>query len=550
MADPIDDILYEKPKAAAPAGGVDIDSILYGAKEPEAPARDVSKAESLGFGALKGGTFGTAPAIAKAGGALASTLPTSMRQWLVKKTTGVDIPAEAVNTLDQQGPEFYRQAYLNSQGEAQKANPKTFLLGELAGAAVVPVPGASAVRGATTVGGKLAARAAQGAGTGALFGGGEAIGEGASLGETLERAGQGALTGAAIAPVVGAVGDKVGSVASKLLQKRAEKRMIDQAIKDLAGSKETGLSKPTDRRMMAKAADALRDELRDPEAIKIADAARKDPGKAWEMVQKRVDAVTADKAASYAAVDAETGGFRVKELRRFLADELGRLGKEPGQTTERHAVDAMIKDIDDTWGQQLAPTIPTQKLRQYVTKLQRVAADTMGGLEETRRVQILDHVSGLAKTFLDNHLDDAAKLDPGLKPVVDALREQNRRVAAWLSVEDALKTRASKLETNNMVDNKPKALMAGLGAAAGAVHFLHSPVMGAIAGAAGVAPYVAPPIDRAITRGLARMTPVAQANMAPVSQVGTAAAARAIQARRAGVVDPALQEDEARLYGR
>lgn len=525
------DELLDRAAPPPPPGAVDVDGLLARAAPP--PPRDVSATESLGMGALKGATFGTAPAIAKAGGALSSMFPVGMRQWLAKKVGGVDVPAEVIAAGDA-NPEAYRDVYRKGEAEAQHANPALFTAGEVAGglASPVPIPGSGLVRGATSFGAKAGARALQGAAGGAMFGGGEAIGEGASAGEVLERAGAGAAGGAVLAPVIGAAGDVVTGAASKLLQRRAEKRMVDQAIKDIAGSKETGLSKPTDRRQIAKMIEPIKDELRDPEAIKIADTARKDPGKAWEMVQKKVDAVGSERAASYAAVDAETGGFHIGEFRHHLAQEVKRLGSEPGQVTERQAIEAMIDDIEKTWGGKAAPTLPTVKLRQYVTRLQRVAADTMGGLEETRRVQILDHVSGLAKGFLDQHLDAAAKADPALAPVVSGLREQNRRVAAWLSLEDALKTRASKLETNNMVDSKPKMLAGGLAAAGAAAHFLHSPAAAAVAGAAGLAPYVVPPIDRAVTRGLARMT--------PATSINPAAAARLIQAARAGASRPAL----------
>jgi hypothetical protein len=495
------------PDAAAPprtSKGPNLDELLA---RSEAPAPEISRNESFLRGGLKGGTFGLAPAMAGAAVKASTYLPDFFLRKAVEKVGGVT-PTDAMLDAFRQNTTYAdaRDMYRQQDVQAQQANPKTFLVGELAGSALAPAPGSSLASGATTVGGKVLARGVQGAATGGLFEAGNAISEGAGAGDVLKRAGQGAATGAVVAPVLGAVGDKVGETASKLLQQKADKRMFTQAIKDIAGSKETGLSKPTDRRFIANQIDSLRDEFRDPQAIKIADTARKDPGKAWEMVQKRVDDISADRAASYAAVDSETGGFRIKDLRRFLSDEVERLGKKPGQKIERDAVDAMIKDIDDTWGQQLAPTVPTLELRQYVTRLQRVAADTMGGLEETRRVQILDHVSGLAKDYLDKHLNDAAKLDPGLKPVVDGLRDQNKRVAAWLSLEDALKTRASKLETNNMVDNRAKSALS-LAGMAELAHQLHSPYAAAAFAAGAAAPYVVPPLDRTLTRAAAGIRP-------------------------------------------
>lgn len=411
-------------------------------------------------------------------------------------------------------PEAHGGAWTNNPEEAGDVMVQTGLLGQ----------GAGALAGKALAGLGMAPRVAR-------------IGEAAVGGGTASKTGGGDFTtGAVLGALVpgAAAGASVAESATKLLAKKAENRMVDQAIKDIAGSKETGLSKPTDRRAIANAIEPIKEELRQPDAIKIADTARKDPGKAWEMVQKKVDSLTADRTASYLAVDHETGGVRINDLRRHLSAEVDRLGKDPGQHTERAAIEGMIKDIDETWGQQLAPTVPTIKMREYVTRLQRVAADTMGTLEETRRVQILDHVSGLAKDFLNQHLDDAAKADPGLRPVVEGLREQNRRVSAWLSLEDALKTRAGKLETNNMIDKRPAIAGAAATAAVAAGHFLHSPAAAALAGGIAVAPYVLPPLDRAVTRGLAGMAgPRPPAPMVTPSAISPADIMRMIEASRA-----------------
>ena len=325
-----------------------------------------------------------------------------------------------------------------------------------------------------------------------------------------------------------AAGSHFAERAKDVIGRRAEQRMVDQAIKDIAGSRETGLSKPTDRRIIARHIETLKSEFRDPEAVAIADTARTDPGGARDLVQKRVDSYTKERKQTYDAVDNATGGVRKSELRAWVADEVKRLARDPGQATERQAVETMLKDLDDTWGNQMAPTVPTIKVREYVTKLQRVAADTMGGLEETRRVQILDHLSGLAKKFMDKHLDEAAAQDPGLKDVVGQLRADNKKIAAWLSVEDALKTRETKLDTQNMVDNRKKSLAAGLAAGTAAAHYLHSPGAAMGAAALGAAPYVIPPVDRAVTRSLVGL------KGAPPTQANPAAIARLVQAARAG----------------
>lgn len=321
----------------------------------------------------------------------------------------------------------------------------------------------------------------------------------------------------------------------------AEDRMVNQGVKDIAGSKATGISKPTDRRQIAKAIDSIKDELREPGAIAIADTARQDPAEALSMVHKKVDDLTNGRKAAYQVVDNATGGIHVGDLRRALGSEIARLGKAPGQATERAAVEAMVSDIDKTWGGQKSPLVPTIEMRKYVTRLQTVAADTMGGLEETRRVKILDHVSGLAKDFLDAHLDAAAKADPLASEAVADLKQMNRKVSAWLTLDDALRTRAGKLETNAMVDTRGKSLAGGLAAAGAAAHFLHSPGAAAVAAGAGALPYVAPVVDRAVTRGAQRLPDLLGRPGVQTSSIPTAAVAKLLQAARAGASRAELQ---------
>jgi hypothetical protein len=543
--DDIDAILTGKPPARAPAGD-DIDTILNAAPPRERPPAAPAIPDPSIWDSVKAGVGDYAARAADSFKNLGHTVGsavTGAADLVSPVTSKGELHAPFSQLMD---PAYRHEAerglsdtvtgglaeraanaadtgFASAAPAEAAAQPGARALGQVAGSAL-PSP-FNALGGA-------AAEAIPG--TGAVAGAGRAVAgyEAAAVpaaalaapeGKRLDAAFNAATDPAAVAT---SVASGAGPTAKELLAKRARSRMVDQAIKDIAGSKETGMSKPTDRRLIARQTETLRDEFRDPDAIKIADTARRDPAAAWDLVQKRVDKITQDRAASYAAVDSATGGIHIKELRRFLEEKATELGRDPGQLQEQRALAATIKNLDDTWGSQLNPMVPTIKFRQYVTRLQTSAADVMGGLEETQRYKINNMVAGVAKEFLDRNLDVATKLDPQMRPVVDGLKETNRRTAAWLSMEDALKTRADKLQTQRMSDGgKSKMLTAGVAGAAAAGHFLHSPGAAVAAGALGVAPYVAPVVDRAVTRGVAGMTG---------TPVNPAAMARLIQLARAG----------------
>jgi hypothetical protein len=148
----------------------DLDRALREGGKEESPPRTPSGAESFGLGAVHGGTFGTAPAIAKKATQIGSIFPVGLRQWMFKKSTGIDVPAEVFEAADK-NPEAVAQAYREGESDAQKANPKLYAGGQIAGTLAVPIPGAGAVKAGTLLG-KVGLRAAEGAAVGGLSGAG------------------------------------------------------------------------------------------------------------------------------------------------------------------------------------------------------------------------------------------------------------------------------------------------------------------------------------------------------------------------------------------
>lgn len=169
-----------------------------GAKWQSAPieaGRDVTMTESALRGVAQGFTFGFADEIAGGWDALTS------------------------DKTYEQGRDESRAAF----DAAQKANPKTYFAGELAGGLAVPIPGAGAAKGATMAA-RLAKASLTGAGMGAAYGLGSS--EGTTAGEMLRDT----LTGGAFGLAGGTVGGAIGEGLNKIAGRAG--RGVGQAVSD------------------------------------------------------------------------------------------------------------------------------------------------------------------------------------------------------------------------------------------------------------------------------------------------------------------------------
>lgn len=140
--------------------------------------------------------------------------------------------------------EIGRDLVRKDLNEAREANPGTFLAGEIAGGSLLPIPGGVAAQGATK-GAKILRAAAQGAGTGAVYGLGASDAQlsrgdvGGTLGDMAIGAGLGGVGGAVAEGVVAPVVEKGAQLAGKAataLRQRASKGFADaeQGLRDLA----------------------------------------------------------------------------------------------------------------------------------------------------------------------------------------------------------------------------------------------------------------------------------------------------------------------------
>lgn len=150
-----------------------------------------------------------------------------------------------------------RDDFRNRNRASEKAQPLAYGAAELAGNMVVPIPGSSAVKGAS-----LAARAGAGAKAAAKFG--AVLGAGKSESDSLgEIAGDAAMTAAVAAPL-GAVGGAMAGGADALANRfgaraAAVRKARDAAIKDAVESERASL--------LGKARSATQEASRDVEVL-------------------------------------------------------------------------------------------------------------------------------------------------------------------------------------------------------------------------------------------------------------------------------------------
>lgn len=217
----------------------------WGAPSPEVTetgAPQVSRAESLGRGALQGVTFGFGDELYGAG-------------------------AGAVDWLQGEGFNYQknRDEVRAANEAAQKANPGTYLIGEIGagvampfGAAGLAARGGRLAQAARTTGfapelaaGTVGGRAVQGARMGAAYGGAYGLGTsneetvGGNIGETLKGVASGAVLGGVASPVIdaaAAIARPIRNAGMGAINPRraAAEKYAENAARDVGGSATPG----------------------------------------------------------------------------------------------------------------------------------------------------------------------------------------------------------------------------------------------------------------------------------------------------------------------
>lgn len=312
-ASPVSDILakYRAP-ATAPA---------------PAPPPQPSKVESFAQGAISGGTLSFADEVQAALDTAVSKIP-GVRTAAEASRSLVARHLPASEHLPVDNPDLtyqQRRDFLRRKGhEAEVANPKAYLAGELVGgtAPALAVPG---VAGAKTIGqvAKVGAKA------GAILGAGGGLGASdadlthgdvvEALRDTLVGAGTGAVGGAVIGGAAAAGGRAVAASAGKA------RKILSERFGRVFGSEVLGASKPKDVQAWGNILDRELDPVKHqgvtqtaeqflvtPEMRAVEQAAHgKDLDRAQALVKEAFAKREPGRVADYARIDAEHGQFNV-----------------------------------------------------------------------------------------------------------------------------------------------------------------------------------------------------------------------------------------------
>lgn len=444
----------------------------------------VSQGESALRGAAQGATFGFAPAIAGA----AEAIPTALN---AASGTG-----SMQDILD-----AYRKARDASKTKfdaAEKANPKTFMAGSLAGglAPALLTGGASAegslakgLASSLPVSAETAAGALTGAGYGALSGAGQAVssGEGLEQGakDVAANAAGGALLGGAaskLGQTLGAVPEALDSFGNKqaIEATGANKGMIKQMLgKDARASSYAASVGEENPESMVQKTGALLSEPNDlmptpvvtpmssaqtilDRSSNLKNAASQKMGEISKQLDTSFTEADPDiKAKFFNPQDA------AKEIETQLLDPIRVNGEVPPAAIPTARAIQTVLDTVNQFGNEPIPFEQAQKLKSLLTNLVNY------GTEGSESNQILKRAGGIIRAGID----DAAKAvadDAGSPELADQyLKAKDLYGAADIA------SKASQAKVAGGMANKTISL-SDLGAGAAGVALAHSPI-GALA---------------------------------------------------------------------
>lgn len=477
-----------------------------GGAQPEAPADEEdqpSMLESAGRGALSGLTLGFDDEI---GGALKAAF--------TDKTY-----AQA------------RDELRAKKKAAQQANPWTYGLSEILGGAATPGLGAvGAAKEGVTAARTAITAAKAGAAAGALGGLGNSEADltkgdvGGALKDTASGAAAGAATGALLHKILGGYIDKsVERRAQHLTEDIGEGAV--PTVKRRLGSV-TKFNEDTEQSLAVNVLDS------DPEFLK---SLKTGQGAARKVAQARLDSLGKEVTPIYQQLDRETGGIPLGRVVKRM-DAAVSEADVPGNANVRGALEETRDDFLNSYRRRmdLAPgadldqvMVPTQDVRQWVTRLKKQATNSMGSLSETERKVVKDEVHKAGDAILRDHLNDVAKGVPELAPTVEALRDANRKIAVYAAAEDALgkATERKAWAPKSFIKSLSES---GLPVAAGAIGAGADIATGGLAyGGAKLALAGGKKLNREATRALA--------GLVNASRRGSISAAQRLEALRMGV---------------
>ena len=264
-------------------------------------------------------------------------------------------------------------------------------------------------------------------------------------------------------------------------------------------------------------------------------ALKKGQKEAKEVTQERLEDLGKTVKPLYDEIDRETGGVPLGRVVGHMDAAIS--GADlPGNANITDALRDTRNDFLNAWRRKLdlapdanldAVNVPSQSVRQWVTRLRQQATTSMGSLSETERKVVKDEIHGVAHEFLKGYLDDVAKAVPSLEPTVSKLMEANRKILVYASVQDALKGAVQRKAwgPQNFRDVLASASLPGMAAI----------VAGGADVASGGAAFAATKAAQAAGRAVNRASTQKLAALVRAVQAGNASKATVLEAIKAGV---------------
>lgn len=446
MANPFEGLRYDAEPAADaanPFAGLNYND--------EAPVEQISPLKTIALNATN--VFGAAPAIYGAGQALVNGADYAQAR---------DQYQQQIDTANEQNP------ISKWIGKGISLVPETVLGGAVGKVASVGAKAAglgAKLAEAAPLTQSIVKGAIGGAGYGAASAGGEALSHGQDV---LPAAGEGALGGAAAGGTLGAIFHGAGE-----LFRKAPGRDETNLLRGVAeGEGTSGSATPKVKKLLANQQKAVIDTLRnDPELLR---ASRKPAAEAAPIFRNKLEQVGEQLDPAYKIIDEKTGGVSVRGLVDHLDGEIAELAKDPLNEVYSSGLAKIRDSLLDAWapkikeGQQviqqlkaqgitkIPPSVippdvyvPTQKLRQVVTKLQTRAVDVINGLNPGESSKAKAEFAALLKDYLDSHLD-AAAVDKAGEAAVAHIRQLNKQYSALATMVKAIDQRAWKEQTGSV----------------------------------------------------------------------------------------------------
>jgi len=443
-------------------------------------------AESAGRGALQGASLGFGDEFAAGVDTLVSKIPgvRAVANAIQGENHGGALPLDNPDLTYQQR----RDAYRAKNAEAQQANPVSYGAGELGGTlATSLVPGVAVARGAGL---------ATAAGKAALVGGANALGASEAdltKGEFAQAA-KDTATGAAIGGVTAGALGAAGKALTGSAEKRATNALVQRTLTNEGETGGTGgkilrkVKTLADGKVEAaaqRAAGVAEENIQPAPLLDLyADKANRPifarkTGTALAHAEKRLGELGEENARHYEQIEKAVGSVRLGDVTDQLGQKIEQLRADPrgGKELVIKGLGAIKQEIEDNVGSageaggKFNPdkTISWSDMRHRVTNAQTTAAAGLGQLSPSTAVKAAREASQAMKQILDEHLQVAADIDPGLSKAVDAIRANNKQIYGIATVKEGLAARAEKEAggSKNLTSILQHSAAASVGAAVG-----------------------------------------------------------------------------------